>query len=97
MKQIIPPQKEALQILGNPKNTNMPLRLMKYCLSQSVEDGILLLNLMTRELLLLSREETTAPDTAEMLRQKWFAVAEDFNEKEYAGLLRWAFRTRKRK
>lgn len=97
MKQIIPPQKEALQILGNPKNTNMPLRLMKYCLSQSVEDGILLLNLMTRELLLLSREETTAPDTAEMLHQKWFAVAEDFNEKEYAGLLRWAFRTRKRK
>ena len=89
MEHIIDACSTTLGILGKPKQPNSALRLMKYCIPLQTEDGVLLFNLLTRELLLLTPEEYRTIFSSVYLRDHWFTVPEDLNEKELAELVRW--------
>ena len=63
-------------------------RLMKYCVQERVEDGLLLFNLLTRELILLTEEEYRDPAALDELWARWFVVPEETNEKELVDFVR---------
>ena len=63
-------------------------RLMKYCIQQPTEDGVLLFNLLTRELVLLTWEEYANPAAVDALWERWFVVPVDTNEKELVDFAR---------
>lgn len=87
----------VLSILKNLKKADASCRLLHYCVEQKNEDGVLLFNLLTRELVLLSEEEYTHLSEQDYLKQHWFVVPEDANEKEYADLVKWVLSTRQKK
>lgn len=96
--QVIAKANEAiLSILKNMKRSENPTRLLHYCVEQPTEDGVLLFNLLTRELVLLSQEEYAHIYENEELRNRWFIVSEETTEKEYADLVKWVLATRKKK
>lgn len=72
-------------------------RLLHYCVETPVDDGILLFNLLTRELVLLTEEEYPHMTELDYLKDHWFVVPEDANEKEYADLVKWVLSTRQKK
>jgi hypothetical protein len=47
-------------------------RLMHYCAETAVDDGILLFNLLTRELVLLTEEEYAHLTELDYLKERWF-------------------------
>ena len=89
MQQILTPNASILTILRKVKPSQEPYRMMKYCIQQPTEDGTLLFNVATRELLLLSQEEFARVTELPELRDRWFAVPESFNEKASVDTLRW--------
>ena len=96
MIQIITADKTVLDILGQPKDAAGAVRFSKYCLSHQTDGGILLYNLLTGELVLLSAEEyASAPDCA-YLRDHRFLVPSCCNEREEAELVRWVLKTRQK-
>ena len=86
-----------LKILKNFNKTDNCRRMMHYCVHTEVEEGILLFNLLTREMLLLSQDEFAHICDLEYLKKHWFVVPEDAKEKEYADLVKWVLKTRQRK
>ena len=82
MKVVSPANEAVLAILKRFLKTEFQGRLSHYCLAEPVEDGVLLFNLMTREMVLLTAEEYARVTELEELRQRWFVVPEDLNEKE---------------
>lgn len=97
MEILSPASETVLAILKNLKKTDAPSRLLHYCVEQRVEDGILLFNLLTRELLLLSEEEYAHLTELDYLKAHWFTVSEDANDQEYADLVKWVLSTRQKK
>ena len=96
--QIISPASEAvLAILKNIKKADAPHRLLHYCVEHKIEDGILLFNLLTRELVLLTEEEYGRMTELDVLKEHWFLVPVNAKEKEYADLVKWVLKTRKKK
>lgn len=87
----------VLKILRKPKNTDRPRRLLRFCVETVVDDGVLLFNLLTKELLLLSREEYDHILDNDYLWEHWFVVPEDLNDKEYVQLAKWVVSTRQEK
>ena len=87
----------VLQILKKFKQSDPQYRLLRYCVGTPVEDGVLLFNLLTRELLLLTEEESAHLMEHQYLKDHLFLVPADANEKEYADLVRWFLKTRKKK
>lgn len=73
-----------LKILGKPKISDDSYRLMCYAISANAEDGVLLFNTLTRELLLLTNEEYERADALPELREKWFTVPRSLSDKTYA-------------
>ena len=55
MEQIIRANQTIMEILGKAKRGSSGYRMIRYCMAQQVEDGVLLFNVLTRELLLLTR------------------------------------------
>lgn len=88
MKQILQANDTILRILRKPKTSDSSYRMLKYCVSLEVEDGFLLFNVLTRELLLLTPEEYAERLKLDYLKNHWFVVPEALNEKEYVGLIR---------
>lgn len=82
MKVVAQANETVLAILKRFLKTDFQGRMMKYCLAQPVEDGVLLFNLMTREMVLLTEEEYGRMTELDYLRQRWFVVPEGLNEKE---------------
>jgi len=72
-------------------------RLLRYFVEERVEDGVLLFNLLTRELVLLTEEEHRNLLTNEYLQEHWFTVPERTSEKELAELIRWVLSTQSKK
>ena len=97
MKQIRKAHENTLTILGAAKRPAAGCRLMKYCLEARTDDGILLLNLLTREMVLLSEEEYANLTQLPELRQRWFVVPEELDEKEFADMVRWVRQSLARK
>lgn len=89
MKQIIKASSGIMKMLGKAKQPDCGYRLMKYCLAQECEDGTLLFNLLTRELLLLEGKEAEDLLALPELRRRWFVVPERTNEKELVDMVRW--------
>ncbi|MBQ9142707.1 MAG: radical SAM protein [Lachnospiraceae bacterium] len=88
---------QILQILGKGKNVANPYRLSQYCVCIQVEEGILLFQVLTRELLLLSKEEFAKATDSEYMREHWCVVEQACQEREYTDLVRWVFQNMQRK
>ncbi len=92
METIVNADEIVLNILGKRQESGSGYRMMKYCVSLEVEEGVLLFNVLTRELLLLTQEEYDKRYEFENLKNRWFIVPEHLNEKEYVGLVRWTLK-----
>ena len=57
MKIISPANETVMKMLKNFRKPGTKYRKLKYLVDTEVEDGILLFNLFTRELVLLTKEE----------------------------------------
>lgn len=69
-------------LLGNQKvPSGTPVRWMQYVITEPVEEGLLLYNILTRAVALLTPEEAAqAPDGVPELVEKWFAVPMDHDD-----------------
>ncbi|MBQ3557098.1 MAG: 4Fe-4S cluster-binding domain-containing protein [Oscillospiraceae bacterium] len=94
MKVVAQANEAVLTILKRFLKTDFQGRLMKYCLAQQVEDGVLLFNLMTREMVLLTEEEYSRATELDYLRQRWFIVPEQLDEKECMEFVRLIFKSK---
>ena len=56
-------------------------RLLKYCIKVPTEDGVVLNNLLTKEVVLAVEDFENSEDREELIKRR-FLVPEDFNEKE---------------
>ncbi len=96
MKQILGANEAILGILGQPKAARGAVRMLHYCLPVEVPEGVLLFNLLTRELLLLSQEEFAGAMDNPVLRQKWFVAPEETTDKKLVDLVRWIQKSMKK-
>ncbi|MBQ3504165.1 MAG: 4Fe-4S cluster-binding domain-containing protein [Oscillospiraceae bacterium] len=71
--------------------------MMHYCTEAVTEDGVLLYNLLTKELLLLTEEEYEKRTENSYLKDHWFVVPEGTNEKELADLVKWVLKNKHKK
>ena len=81
------------QMLKKFNRTGENYRLLKYCVHTRTDDGILLLNLLTREMLLLSESEFEYKKDNAYLKEHMFLVPEVCNEREYADFVKWMMAT----
>lgn len=95
MKVISQANKGVLQILSSFRKSGKQYRMLKYCVHTSVDEGILLFNLMTRELVLLTWDEYTNILENDYLKTNWFVVPENTQEKEYVKLVRTIMQSKK--
>ncbi len=87
----------VLTILGKPKAAASGYRLLHFCAESKVDEGVLLFNLLTRELILLSEEEYSNLTELDYLKAHWFVVPQETKDKEYADLVKWVLKTQKKK
>jgi len=97
MKIVSPGSNSVLEILKRFKCNDRKTRLLRYCVSTAVDDGVLLHNLLTKEMVLLSEEEYADMYNSPYLREHWCVVPEDCNDKEYADLVKWVLQTKQPK
>ena len=89
MKTIIPAAKPAEMTLGKQKRREgVTYRLFKYVMLEPVDEGLLLYNVMTLELLLLTPEEADTMMESEELLARWFLVPEGHNDQKLASDLK---------
>ena len=69
------------------------IRWSQYCIQLPVADGVLVFNLLTRELILLTQEEFQDYFSLDYLIQHWFAIPESINEKEVADFIKLVLAT----
>jgi len=90
MKIIYEQNEIAKKILGKQKfNAIKKYRKLFYVIEKRVEDGILLLNTLSYELILIENDELKLLDimdnkTTNYLIENYFYVSEDFNDKKFA-------------
>ena len=75
-----------LNILSRFLKSGSEYRLSQYCVQEEIEDGVLLFNLLTREVVLLSREEFINIFEIDYLKKQWFVVPINTEEKQIASL-----------
>ena len=85
MKSIFEPAKPYFKLLGNQKaQAGAKYRLMHFVVQAEVNDGLLLLHNMTKEMVLLSQEEQAVfeqcPTDLPELISHWFLVPEDHDD-----------------
>lgn len=97
MQNISHPNKNVLKILTKFHTPEKSDRLLWYCVKVPVEEGYLLHNLLTKEMVQLTEEEWEKRFDNEYLKNHWFTVPEQTNEKEYADLVKWVLENRKPK
>ena len=84
----------TLKILGAPAPATNGQRWMAYVVFQPVEAGVLAFHTLTRELVLLTREEYAEPDGVPELRDRWFRVPAGAVDKNYADQVRFVLEMR---
>lgn len=92
MKQIFTANALTLGILGKAKQSDNGYRMFQYCVSTPVDEGMLLFNILTRELLLLTEEEYDNRLQLPDLRDKWFVVPQETDDKKLTDTVRWVLR-----
>lgn len=93
MEKISEAHESVLKILGKAKHSDDEYRLIKYCAQTPVDEGMLLFHLLTRELLLLTDDEYAKLTELDYLKEHWFVVPENLDEKKHADMLRWVQQT----
>ena len=96
MKRIYEPVSATLTLMGEPDIIDAVYRPFTYIYKYRVDEGYLLYNFLTRELLLLSEDEmsvfTSKIDInnkiAQILIKKWFLVPVDHNDAVFARQVR---------
>ena len=89
MTTIIPVAPQAAVVLGKQKRREgVTYRLIKYVMQEPVENGVLLYNAMTMELLLLTPEEADTMMESEELLERWFLVPQEHNDRKLVDDLR---------
>lgn len=91
MRTIVDANSIVSSVIGEQKSKDVDYRLMKYILSVETEDGLLLHNVVTGQLILLSDEETEAisrlpgkaEDAAVPLIAAYYLVPVEFNEYDF--------------
>lgn len=78
----------VLTILGKEKSAQGSWRLTHFCVEKQVPDGILLFHTLTKELVLLTKEEYSRLTQLDYLKSHWFVVPEALQDKEYADLVK---------
>ena len=96
MKIISPANETVMTILGKAKE-GTSYRMLHHTAETLVDEGMLIFNLLTKELLLLTREEYENRLELDYLKQRWFVVPTELKEKEYAAKVRWVEQLRKKK
>ena len=96
MKTIIPAADNVIKLLGKAK-TSENYRMMHYVVSEEVEDGVLLFHTLTREMLLLSKEEYERLFDLPELYEKWFIVPEETNDRKLTDQIRFTLRAMQKK
>lgn len=97
MQIILQANETVLSLLKRFQKHSSDSRLLKYCVQTPVEEGVLLFNLLTREMVLLSREEYDHVLELDEMKQKWFVVPRQTNEQELAKFVRLVLTTRRKK
>lgn len=88
MKVIAQANKTVLKILKNFRKPSQKNRLLHYCVAEPVDEGMLLFNTLTREMVLLTQEEYEHCLDNAYLQERWFVVPEDTDEKAYTNFVR---------
>lgn len=91
MEQIVSSYGNILNILGKARKTDNVCRMNKYCIDVPVGEDMLIFNLLTREMVLLSKSEYEVVYESEYMKEHWFVIPEELNEKEFADLVRWVY------
>jgi radical SAM protein with 4Fe4S-binding SPASM domain len=97
MKIISEASEGILKILSRFKKKADQNRLLHYVVTEETDEGTLLFNLLTREVILLSGEEYANLMELDYLKDHWFVVPESSNEKELAEFVRLLLTTRQKK
>lgn len=97
MKILCEANRSAMSVLRTVTQSGTDMRMLHYCVESAVEDGVLLYNLLTKELVLLTEEEYANRLSNEELHKHWFVVPRDCNDKEYAELVKWVLQTKQPK
>ena len=84
MIQLIPPDSVVLSLLGSPaRHQDEGYRLMKYCLTSPVDNGMLFYNNLTKELLYVDSSELTEQPSGELI-DHWFFLPISTDESKLA-------------
>lgn len=96
MKIISPANETVMTILGKAKE-GADYRMLHFCMEAPVDEGILIHNLLTKEMVLLTQEEYDSRLESEYLRDRWFVVPVELKDKEFSTKVRWIEKMRKKK
>lgn len=88
MKVITEANTAILKVLARFNRKAQNSRLMHYVVEVPVTEGVLLYNLLTLEMVLLTDEEYNLRFESDYLKTRWFIVPEDTNEKEFSDLVK---------
>lgn len=98
MKQIYEPHGATISLMGNQKvKDNAILRPFKYLYTYNIDDGKLVYNFLTGELLLLNADEyddafnansNSKSEFIQQLASKWFLVPKDHNDVKFVNQVR---------
>ena len=91
------PIRSVLSVLTPMRLKQNATRLLYYCVATATDDGILLYNLLAKELVLLSEDEYANRCDNAYLKEHWFVVPADCNDKEYADLVKWVLQSKQPK
>ena len=94
MLKILSGEDRVKEFLGVQERKSVQYRLMHYCVETNVEDGVLVFNQITRELVHLSHEEREGFINSTDAIERWFSVPKDFDEQALVDSLRRRLRTR---
>ena len=89
MKIISKANNSVLAILRKPNFTDNSVRMIHYCVEKELADGVLIFNSLTKELLLLTQDEYASRFDSQYLREHWFVVPKDTDERELSDMVRW--------
>ena len=84
MYTVIKPDTFTSSIMGNQGKKDVCYRWFQYVLKQECDDGILLYNVLSCEMLFLTAVEVGEKSANEKLIEKWFLVPEDFEDFSFA-------------
>lgn len=92
MKTIFNANDTVLSVLKRFLKFDGCTRWLQYCVHTPVENGMLVFNSLTRELIFLSNEEYGNYANLDYLKKRWFVVPDETREKDFADLVKLVFR-----